>query len=114
MADFERVCAVADVPVDGVVPVRADGVDVAVVRTADEVFAIRDECSHAAIALSEGDVEGCEIECWLHGSRFDLRTGKAINPPATEPVPVYPCYVEGDGIFVDVHAPISAETDTES
>ena len=58
----------------------------AVVRDGDDWYAIDDECSHAAIPLSEGDVEGCEIECWLHGSRFDLRTGKPTGLPATEPV----------------------------
>ncbi len=59
-------------------------------RNGDDVFAIHDECSHAAIPLSEGEVEGCEIECWLHGSRFDLRTGKPTGLPATEPVPITP------------------------
>ena len=52
--------------------------------------------------LSEGDVEDCEIECWLHGSRFDLRTGKPTGLPATEPVAVYPVTVEGDDVLVDV------------
>ena len=54
--------------------VEVDGLDVAVVRHGDEVFAIEDECSHAAVALSEGDVDDCTIECWMHGSRFDLRS----------------------------------------
>ena len=70
--------------------VEVDGLDLALVREGDDVFAIEDECSHAAVALSEGDVEGCTIECWMHGSRFDLRTGKPTGPPATEPVPVFP------------------------
>ena len=45
----------------------------------------------------------CEIECWLHGSRFDLRTGKPTGLPATEPVAVYPVTVQGDDVLVDVH-----------
>ena len=49
------------------------------------------------MALSEGDVTGCEIECWLHGSSFDLRTGEPLSLPATVPVPVYPVIVSGDG-----------------
>ena len=58
----------------------------------------------------EGDVEDCTVECWLHGSRFDLRTGDAINLPATEPVPVYAVKVEGDAVFVDVQrGPINSE-----
>ncbi|MGZ4458458.1 MAG: non-heme iron oxygenase ferredoxin subunit [Nocardioidaceae bacterium] len=102
---FERACAVADLADGTPLAVTVDGVDVAVVRDGDDYYAIQDECSHAAIALSEGDVEGCEIECWLHGSRFDLRTGKPTGLPATEPVPIYPVQVDGDDLLVDVHAP---------
>ena len=70
------------------------------VHTEDEVFAIRDECSHADIPLSEGEVDGSTVECWLHGSRFDLRTGKPTGLPATEPVPVYETKIEGDDVLV--------------
>ena len=67
-------------------------------------YAIADECSHAAIPLSEGDVGDGEIECYFHGSRFDLRTGKPLGLPATEPVAVYPCRVDDDDVLVDVDA----------
>ncbi len=107
MGDFVRACAVSEVADGSALPVTLGGVEVAVVRSGDEFYAIQDECSHAAIPLSEGDVEGCEIECWLHGSRFDLRTGKVINLPATEPVPVYPCTVAGDDVVVDVSHPLT-------
>ena len=100
-----RAAALADVPDGGVLAVQVDGVDVALLRDGDEVFALRDECSHAAIPLSEGDVEGCEVECWLHGSRFDARTGKPLNLPAVEPVPTYPTTIEGDDVLVDLSAP---------
>jgi 3-phenylpropionate/trans-cinnamate dioxygenase ferredoxin subunit len=102
---FERACAVADVTNANPVAVTVDGVAVAVVRQGDDFYAIHDECSHAAIPLSEGEVEDCEIECWLHGSRFDLRTGKPSGPPATEPVPTYPVKVDGDDLLVDVASP---------
>jgi 3-phenylpropionate/trans-cinnamate dioxygenase ferredoxin subunit len=95
---------VADVAPDEALAVSVDGVDVAVVRADDDFYAIHDECSHASIPLSEGDVEGCEIECWLHGSRFDLRTGKPTGLPATEPVPTYAVKVVGDDVLVDVHS----------
>ncbi len=109
-ADMTRVAALSDIPEGGTLAVEVDGVEVALVRTSEEVFAIHDECSHAQIALSEGEVEGCEIECWLHGSMFDLRTGKPTNLPATEPVPIYPCKVDGDEVYVDVHNPLSTAT----
>jgi nitrite reductase/ring-hydroxylating ferredoxin subunit len=77
--------------------VVVDGVPVALVRVGDEVFAVSDVCSHAEVSLSEGEVSGCQIECWLHGSRFDLRTGEPSGPPAFEPVPVFPVEIEGQG-----------------
>jgi 3-phenylpropionate/trans-cinnamate dioxygenase ferredoxin subunit len=102
---FARACATTDVEPGTALPVSVEGVTVAVVREDDDWYAIYDECSHAAIPLSEGDVEGTEIECWLHGSRFDLRTGKPTNLPATEPVAIYPVKVEGVDVLVDVQAP---------
>ena len=99
---FVRACSVAEVASGSAVRVEVDGLDVAIVRSGDDFFAIEDECSHAAVALSEGDVEGCEIECWMHGSRFDLRTGKPLGPPATEPVPVFPVKIAGDDVLVDL------------
>jgi 3-phenylpropionate/trans-cinnamate dioxygenase ferredoxin subunit len=102
---FVRACGVTDLEPGSSLAVEVDGVDVAVVRDGDDWYAIYDECSHAAIALSEGDVEGNEIECWLHGSRFDLRTGKPTGLPATEPVAIYPVQVDGDDVLVDVQSP---------
>ena len=107
MTQYVRACALADVPLDAALAVEVGGTEIAIVRHGDEVFAILDECSHAAIPLSEGDVEGCEIECWLHGSRFDLRTGKPTGLPATEPVATYPITVEGDHVLVDVQSPLN-------
>ena len=102
---FVRACRVSDVLSGAAIAVELDapsGNPVAVVRDGDDWYAIDDECSHAAIPLSEGEVEGCEIECWLHGSRFDLRTGKPTGLPATEPVAIYPVKVDGDDVLVDV------------
>jgi 3-phenylpropionate/trans-cinnamate dioxygenase ferredoxin subunit len=99
---FERACAVADVPTDEALGVTIGAYDVAVARDGDEFFAIQDLCSHAAVALSEGEVDDCTVECWLHGSRFDLRTGKPTGLPATEPVATFPIEVRADGVYVDV------------
>lgn len=106
MSGFSRACALEEIPDGGVKGVDVEGLELALVRAGDDVYALRDECSHAQIALSEGDVEGLEIECWLHGSRFDVRTGEVLNLPATEPVPVYPCKVDGDDVVVDVDNPL--------
>jgi 3-phenylpropionate/trans-cinnamate dioxygenase ferredoxin subunit len=107
---FVRACSVDEVIAGKPHPVTVDEVDVALVRDGDDFYAIRDECSHANIALSEGDVDGCLIECWLHGSTFDLRTGEPTTLPAFEPVPIYPVRVEGDELHVDVQNPVNGVT----
>ena len=107
---FQRACLLDDIPSDEAVGVNigAYGVAVAKVEGDDggvEVFAVQDLCSHQAVALSEGEVDGCTIECWLHGSRFDLASGKPTGPPATEPVSTFPVEVrtepEGRVVYVD-------------
>jgi 3-phenylpropionate/trans-cinnamate dioxygenase ferredoxin subunit len=103
---FSRACTFSELVDSTPFKATVDGLDVAVVRHGDEVFAIEDECSHAAVALSEGDVEDCTLECFLHGSRFDLRTGKPTGPPATEPVPVFAVQINGDDVLIDIESPI--------
>ena len=75
-------------------------VEIAVAHDGEEYFAVEDICSHAAVALSEGEIEGCTLECWLHGSRFDLRTGEPTGLPATEPVAVFPVEIRDGDIYV--------------
>ncbi len=91
------VCALGELPADTVRKVEADGQDIALVRCDEGVFAIGNKCSHADVDLSEGEVEGCTLECWLHGSQFDLRTGKPLSPPAVQPVPTYTVVIDGEG-----------------
>jgi 3-phenylpropionate/trans-cinnamate dioxygenase ferredoxin component len=107
---FVRACALDEVVADKPLAVTVEDVDVAIVRDGDDFYAIRDECSHANIALSEGDLDGCLIECWLHGSTFDLRTGQPTTLPAFEPVPIYPVRVEGEELHVDVENPLNGVT----
>ncbi|CAB4880172.1 MAG: Rieske 2Fe-2S domain-containing protein [Actinobacteria bacterium] len=104
MTEFVRVCLLGEVPMRGAKRVEVDGVPIAIVRTDEGVFAIKDVCSHADVPLSEGEVEGCAIECWLHGSQFDLRTGAPRTLPAVSAVPVYEVRVAGDAddAFIEV------------
>ena len=109
MAEFVKACGLDDVTDGGALRVMIDGIPVAIVRSAGEVYAIQDVCSHANVALSEGEIEDQTIECWLHGSRFDLVTGRPTGLPATVPVPVYPVKIDGDDILVAVSSKTSLE-----
>jgi 3-phenylpropionate/trans-cinnamate dioxygenase ferredoxin subunit len=108
----ERVCALSDLDDRKPVAVEVEEVPVVLVRDGDEVFALRDECSHAELPLSDGDVQPLRggrlgIECFLHGSCFDLRTGAPSSLPATEPVDVFQVRLVDGEVHVDVHAPAS-------
>lgn len=81
-----------------------DGAPVAVVRLGDDVYAVGDMCSHADLSLSEGEViaEEMSIECWKHGSKFDLATGEALTLPATMPIPVFVARVFDGNVEVTI------------
>jgi 3-phenylpropionate/trans-cinnamate dioxygenase ferredoxin subunit len=105
MSDFIRICSTEDVPKGTAIRAVTGDLELAVVHAecpdgSSEFYAVYDECSHAAVALSEGEIDGCTIECWLHGSRFDLKTGAPTGLPATEPVPVYPVEIRDGDVYV--------------
>ncbi len=106
-------CLASDVGAGSAMRVELAGpdgpVEVAVVRDASgELHAISDVCSHGRVSLSDGEVDGATIECWLHGSTFDLRTGAPMTLPATAPVPVYPLTLDGDRVLVDVDTTLNS------
>jgi 3-phenylpropionate/trans-cinnamate dioxygenase ferredoxin subunit len=98
-AAFQRVCPAAEIAKGTVVGREVSGVPIALVHCEDGTFrAVADECSHQDVPLSEGDVDGCTLEC----SRFDLRTGAPSGPPATEPVAVYPVEIRDGDLYVSL------------
>ena len=84
------------------VKLSKNGKEICVARVGNEVFAIEDNCSHQDAALSEGEQNGYKIECWLHSAEFDLRTGDALTPPASQPVKTYPVSVDGNNVVVEI------------
>ncbi len=101
-APFEYVCALADLPGVGAALAEVGGKPVSIIRDDNgHIHAIDDLCTHGNVSLSEGEVEGCLVECWLHGSRFDLNTGFPTSPPAIAPVGVYQVVIAGDEVYVD-------------
>jgi len=84
------------------VKLSKNGKDICVARVGNEVFAIEDNCSHQDAALSEGEQSGYKIECWLHSEEFDLRTGAALTPPASQAVKTFPVSVDGNNVVVEI------------
>lgn len=98
----ERACSLAELEPDSAKRVVLGGVPIAVVKdSSGDIHAIGDTCTHGDISLSEGFVEDETLECWAHGSRFSLLSGKPLSLPAYEPVPVYVVEIDGDDVYID-------------
>ena len=99
-----RLCSFAELAPSSARRFVVNGLPIAVVRIADDLYAIGDTCSHAEVSLSEGTLwaDECELECWKHGSAFSLRTGEPQSFPATQPVPVYAIRRYGDDVVIAV------------
>ena len=82
------------------IAVEVEGKQVCVTRVGEEVFAVSNICTHAYAELTDGEVKGFTIECWLHGADFDLRTGKALTLPATDPLEIFAVEREGNSITI--------------
>ena len=105
MADWVRIAAEADVVEGDPFPSELHGEAIALYRWEGEIFAIGDVCPHEQVRLSEGWLEDGRIECPLHQSCFEIRTGKVIEGgPAYEDVPAFAVKLEGGDVFVRAHS----------
>jgi len=102
----EKVASLDELQVGVPHRVEVDGVPVCLVRTGDAVKAVHDTCSHQEWSLADGGaVYGNEVECSLHGSAFDLDSGRPGSLPATKPIPTFSVELDGDAVLLDVTAP---------
>jgi 3-phenylpropionate/trans-cinnamate dioxygenase ferredoxin component len=94
----------AELPEGSVLGVEVEGKRVCLANADGEVHAFADNCSHRDFPLSNGelDPDDLTITCEWHGARFDIRTGRVMSPPATKPIAVFACRVEGQDVYVDV------------
>lgn len=102
MSSFQAVASIADIPDGGMKQVSVHGDVVGLYRVGTDVYAINDYCTHEETFLTGGDFEAdeLEVECPLHGSRFNVVDGSVRILPATKPVATYPVKVEGDLVLV--------------
>ena len=94
MPNLLTVGQVSDIPLETVRHYDIEGEPVVIAHTSEGFFALEDRCSHADVALSEGDLDGCMLECWLHGAVFDVRTGVPATLPALVAVKTYDVFAD--------------------
>ena len=101
---FVRACALSQVPERCAFAVELAGNPLVIIRSDGEVYALAEFCTHEDVSLADGEVYDQTVECWLHGSCFDLRSGKPTGPPASKPVATYPVRIDGDDVYVSLSA----------
>jgi ferredoxin-NADP reductase/nitrite reductase/ring-hydroxylating ferredoxin subunit len=98
--DFVRVAETKDIQTSQMKEVQIDGEDVCIANVDGKYYAIGNVCTHEGGPLADGVLEGYEVECPWHQSKFDVRTGKVTSPPASESEPTYEIKVDGNSILV--------------
>jgi nitrite reductase/ring-hydroxylating ferredoxin subunit len=97
---FVRVAALSEIPPGDMKTVEVGNEQVLLVNVGGKIHACDDVCTHSYASLSEGDLDGAEIQCPLHGAMFNVVTGQVLTPPADEPLRLFEVRIEGDDILV--------------
>jgi 3-phenylpropionate/trans-cinnamate dioxygenase ferredoxin subunit len=102
VSEFHPVARLEEIPDGGMKQVVVQGTLVGLYRAGEDVYAIGDVCTHEEAYLTDGEFEpeDLEVECPLHGSRFNVETGAVRILPATRPEPAYQVKIEGDLVSV--------------
>jgi glycine betaine catabolism B len=98
--DFVKVADTKDIPPSQMKEVEVNGQNICVANVEGKYYAIGSICTHEGGPLADGSLEGYEVECPWHNSKFDVRTGEVTSPPASDPEPAYEVKVEGNNILI--------------
>jgi glycine betaine catabolism B len=98
---FVKVAITSDIPVSKMKEVQVNGHNICLANINGKYFAINNICSHEGGPLADGRLEGYEVECPWHQSKFDMRTGQVRVPPAVEPQVTYQVMVEGENVLIN-------------
>lgn len=99
--DFVKVADTKDIQQSEMKEVEVDGQKICIVNIQGKYYAIGSVCTHEGGPLDDGTIQGYEVECPWHGSKFDVRTGEVTSPPASEPEPNYEIKVEDNNILIE-------------
>ena len=97
-----QVCHLSDIPINDMRCVSIADRNVLVAHTVDGVFATDEMCTHEDARLCDGNLSGTVVKCPLHGSRFELTTGKVLDDPADTDLVTYPVTVVDNDIYIAI------------
>jgi len=102
--DFVKVAETKDIQSSQMKEVEVNGEKICIANVEGKFYAIGSICTHEGGPLADGTLEGFEVECPWHNSKFDVRTGEVTSPPASEPEPSYEIKVDGNNILINAHS----------
>ncbi len=100
---FKKIANLSELSTSKLMRVKGDNYDICLAYVEGAVYAIDDLCSHEEASLAKGSLHGHCVKCPLHGSRFDLSNGQALDEPAEESVQTYAVKIDGDDILVQIN-----------
>ncbi len=100
--EWVKVADLGECPPGSLLDVEAGEESIVLANVGGDLYALENRCSHEDLPLSDGELDGDQLECLYHGARFDVCTGRAVGLPAIKPVPIYDVQVRGQEIFVQI------------
>lgn len=99
---WQKIALLSGIPDDAALETGTPARPLALYKVEGRVYCTGNLCTHAEAFLSDGYLDGYEIECPLHGARFDIRDGRVLCQPAGKDIPSHPVRIDGDDVYVDL------------
>ena len=100
--EWVKVADLGECPPGSLLDIEAERETIVLANVDGDLYALQNRCSHQDLPLSDGEMDGDQLECMYHGARFDVRTGKAVGLPAIKPVETYAVELRGQDIYVQI------------
>src|ERR1700754_3846806 len=102
MSNRLDLCSTAEVAPGNALRVEAGDLTLAVFNVNGTFYVTDDLCTHGPGSLSEGYLDGHNVECDFHNGQFDVRTGEVVAPPCMIPIKTYKVVVENNDVLIEV------------
>ena len=89
-----------DISEGEILSVDLEGREMMLIKQNNKISALDRVCTHERADLSLGFLGENSVTCPLHLSQFEIKTGKALNPPAEQPLKSYNVKIEENAIYV--------------
>ncbi|MCH2304878.1 MAG: non-heme iron oxygenase ferredoxin subunit [SAR202 cluster bacterium] len=97
-----KICDLSEIPNGSIKKFEINDEEITICNINNQIFAINDNCSHDEASLQEGFIDGYEIECPMHGAKFDIRTGEVTCLPAVSPIKTYNIKINNGAIELEI------------